>query len=180
MLIRFARNLDKADTALVFYAGHGLQHNGINYLAPIDARIEDEADLRKLVNLQVVINDLQSAGRVRILIVDACRDNDVVQQIARRLSPTRSSAFSRGLARIDGADGTLVAFATQPNRVAADGDGRNSPFSQALLKYLPTPGLELRTLMTRVRAEVVNITGGTQRPEVWDSLVGEFAFKVSP
>jgi tetratricopeptide (TPR) repeat protein len=180
MLIRFARNLDKADTALVFYAGHGLQHNGINYLAPIDARIEDEADLRKLVNLQVVINDLQNAGRVRILIVDACRDNDVVQQIARRLSPTRSSAFSRGLARIDGADGTLVAFATQPNRVAADGDGRNSPFSQALLKYLPTPGLELRTLMTRVRAEVVNITGGTQRPEVWDSLVGEFAFKVSP
>ena len=155
-VIRFARNLDKADTALVFYAGHGLQHNGINYLAPIDARIEDEADLRKLVNLQVVINDLQSAGRVRILIVDACRDNDVVQQIARRLSPTRSSAFSRGLARIDGADGTLVAFATQPNRVAADGDGRNSPFSQALLKYLPTPGLELRTLMTRVRAEVVH------------------------
>jgi tetratricopeptide (TPR) repeat protein len=180
MLIRFARNLDKADTALVFYAGHGLQHNGINYLAPIDARIEDEADLRKLVNLQVVINDLQNAGRVRILIVDACRDNDVVQQIARRLSPTRSSAFSRGLARIDGADGTLVAFATQPNRVAADGDGRNSPFSQALLKHLPTPGLELRTLMTRVRADVVNITGGTQRPEVWDSLVGEFAFKVSP
>ena len=180
MLIRFARNLDKADTALVFYAGHGLQHNGINYLAPIDARIEDETDLRKLVNLQLVINDLQNAGRVRILIVDACRDNDVVKQIARRLPPTRSSAFSRGLARIDGADGTLVAFATQPNRVAADGDGRNSPFSQALLKHLPTPGLELRTLMTRVRADVVNITGGAQRPEVWDSLVGEFAFKVSP
>ena len=73
----------------------------------------------------------------------------------------------------------MIAFATQPNRVAADGAGRNSPFTQALLKNLPTPGLELRTLMTRVRAEVVAATGGAQRPEVWDSLVGEFDFKAA-
>ena len=167
----------QSDTALVFYAGHGLQHNGINYLAPVDAVIGDETDLRKLVNLQDVINDLQSARRIRILIVDACRDNEVIKQLAGRLPATRSAAFARGLAKIDAADGTLIAFATQPNRTAADGTGRNSPFTQALLKHLPTPGLELRTLMTRVRAEVVNVTGGTQRPEVWDSLVGEFAFR---
>src|SRR5262252_562788 len=74
LLIRFARKSDQADTALVFYAGHGLQHNGTNYLVPVDARIEDEADLRRLVNLAQVINDLQNAARVRILIVDACRD----------------------------------------------------------------------------------------------------------
>jgi tetratricopeptide (TPR) repeat protein len=180
LLIRFARKIDKADTALVFYAGHGLQHNGINYLVPVDARIEDEADLRKLFNLAQVIDDLQSAARVRILIVDACRDNNVVQQLARRSPATRAAALTRGLARIDGADGTLIAFATQPNRVAADGAGRNSPFTRALLKHMVTPGLELRTLMTRVRAEVVSTTDGAQRPEVWDSLVGEFAFKAGP
>jgi len=179
LLIEFARKARQSDTALVFYAGHGLQHNGINYLAPVDAKIDDETDLRKLVNLQDVMNDLQSASRVRILIVDACRDNEAIKQLASRLPTTRSAAFTRGLARVEAADGTLVAFATQPNRVAADGQGRNSPFTQALLKHLATPGLELRTLMTRVRTEVVGATGGSQRPEVWDSLVGEFAFKVA-
>ena len=177
IFIRFAKKARESDTALVFYAGHGLQHQGINYLAPIDANIEDETDLRKLVNLQNVIDDLQNAGQVRILIVDACRDNEVIKQLASRLPATRSAVFTRGLAAVSGADGTLIAFATQPNRVAADGSGRNSPFTQSLLKNLPTPGLELRTLMTRVRAEVVKATGGAQRPEVWDSLVGEFAFK---
>jgi uncharacterized caspase-like protein len=146
-------------------------------LVPVDALIEDEADLRKLANLQDVIGDLQSASRVRILIVDACRDNGVMRQLQNGLTVTREAAVTRGFARVEGADGTLIAFATQPNRVAADGLGRNSPFTRALLKHLPTPGLELRTLMTRVRAEVVQATGGTQRPEVADSLVGEFVFK---
>jgi tetratricopeptide (TPR) repeat protein len=177
MLIEFARKARSSDTALVFYAGHGLQHNGINYLAPVDAKIDDEGDLRRLINLQDVMNDLQSASKVRILIVDACRDNEVIKQLAGRLPATRSAAFTRGLARVEAADGTLVTFATQPNRVAADGQGRNSPFTQALLKHLATPGLELRVLMTRVRSDVVSSTGGGQRPEVWDSLVGEFAFR---
>lgn len=78
------------------------------------------------------------------------------------------------------ADGTLVVFATQPNRVAADGAGRNSPFTEALLRHLPTPGIELRTLMIRVRADVVAATNGVQRPELSDSLVGEFVFKAGP
>jgi len=179
IFIRFAKKAREADAALVFYAGHGLQHQGINYLAPVDAKIDDEADLRRLFNLQDVIADLQGAGHVRILIVDACRDNEVVQQLAKRLPATRSTAFTRGLAAVSGADGTLIAFATQPNKVAQDGQGRNSPFTASLLKNLPTPGLELRTLMTRVRAEVVTTTQGEQRPEVWDSLVGEFTFQAS-
>lgn len=180
IMIRFGRQARQADSALVYYAGHGIQHNGANYLAPVDARIEDEADLRKLINLQDVIDDLRNSTRVRILIVDACRDNKVVAQLSSRVPATRAAAFTRGLARVDGADGTLVAFATQPNRVAVDGEGRNSPFTRALLKHLPTPGLELRTLMARVRAEVVDATAGAQRPEVWDSLVGEFAFRERP
>lgn len=177
-LIRFSRQARSADTALVFYAGHGLQHLGINYLAPIDAKLEDESDLRRLINLQDVITDLQGASRVRILMVDACRDNEAVQQLASNLPKTRAAAFSRGLAKVD-ADGTLIAFATQANRIAADGDGRNSPFTTALLTHLPAAGIELRTVMTRVRADVVQVTGGKQRPEVWDSLVGEFSFTTS-
>ncbi len=161
--------------ALVFYAGHGIQHNGVNYLVPVDAVIEDETDLRKLVNLSDIVEDLRNASRVRVFIVDACRDNKVVQQLAGRLPATRAAAFTRGLARIDGADGTLVAFASQPNRVAADGEGRNSPFTRALLRHLPTPGLDIRVLMARVRAVVAETTDGEQRPEVWDSLIGEFA-----
>ncbi|MFX4933451.1 hypothetical protein ABTB90_19180, partial [Acinetobacter baumannii] len=86
--------------------GHGLQHLGINYLAPIDAKLEDESDLRRLINLQDVITDLQGASRVRILMVDACRDNEAVQQLASNLPKTRAAAFSRGLAKVD-ADGTL-------------------------------------------------------------------------
>jgi uncharacterized caspase-like protein len=172
--------MSTADTALVYFAGHGMQHNGINYLAPVDARVEDEADLRKLINLQGIIDDLQNARGVRILIIDACRDNNAITQLARRMPATRGAGLTRGLARVEGADGTLIAFATQPDRVAADGDGRNSPFARALLKHLPTPGLELRTLMTRVRTEVVTATGGAQRPEVRDSLVGEFTFKRTP
>jgi uncharacterized caspase-like protein/TPR repeat protein len=174
-LIRFARDIRSADTALVFYAGHGIQHQGVNYLAPIDARIEDETDLRKLINLQAMIDDLQSASRIRILLIDACRDNKGVQQLNAKLpKATREAALTRGLARIDSAEGTLVVFATQPNRVAADGKGRNSPFAQALLKHLPTPGVEIRTLLTRVRADVVASTSDKQRPELYDSLVGEF------
>jgi len=159
----------------VFYAGHGIQHQGVNYLAPIDARIEDETDLRKLINLQAMIDDLQSASRIRILLIDACRDNKGVQQLNAKLpKATREAGLTRGLARMDNAEGTLVVFATQPNRVAADGKGRNSPFAQALLKHLPTPGVEIRTLLTRVRADVVALTSDKQRPELYDSLVGEF------
>ena len=87
---------------------------------------------------------------------------------------TREAGLTRGLARMDNAEGTPVVFATQPNRVAADGKGRNSPFAQALLKHLPTPGVEIRTLLTRVRADVVGSTSDKQRPELYDSLVGEF------
>jgi tetratricopeptide (TPR) repeat protein len=177
IFIKFARESRSADTALVYYAGHGIQYNGINYLAPIDAQLQDETDLRRFVNLQDVIGDLQTVGKVRILIVDACRDNKAMQQLASRLPASRSLAFGQhGLAPTE-ADGTLIAFATQANQVAADGQGRNSPFAQALLKNIGAPGVELRTMLTRVRADVVAATGGTQRPEVWDSMIGEFEFK---
>ncbi len=182
VLAHFAQRARLADTALVFYAGHGLQRDQVNYLAPVDAFIDDGNMLKNLIDLRSVIADLEGASRVRLLIVDACRDSGAVQRVASRQAPvTRTTGITRGLARIEIEDGkgTLVAFATQPNNVATDGAGRNSPFTSALLKHLSTPGLELRTLLTRVRAEVVNATSGRQRPEVVDSLVGEVVFKAA-
>lgn len=175
VLAKFGQIARSVDTALVYYAGHGLQHLGVNYLVPIDATLTDETDLRKFFKLQDVIGDLQGASKIRILIVDACRDNDAIQQLASSLPKSRSAAFARGLAKTE-ADGTLVVFATQSNKVASDGGGRNSPFTAAFLARMRQPSVDLRVLMARVRADVVEATKGTQRPEVWDSLIGEFAF----
>jgi Flp pilus assembly protein TadD len=176
-LIRFARLARDAETALVYYAGHGIQHEGENYLAPVDAVLEDEADLRKLTNLREIVGDLQGASRGRILILDACRDDAVVTQAVAKLPSARAVAFGTGLAWVSEAAGTLVVFAAQVNHTAADGTARNSPFTQALLKQLPTAGVELRTVMTRVRSDVVAATKGAQRPELFDSLVGEFVLR---
>jgi Tfp pilus assembly protein PilF len=177
MFIRFGRLARNADTALVFYAGHGIQHNGENYLAPVDATFEDEADLRKLTRVRDIIGDLQGASQGRVLIVDACRVDEVVARAVAKLPAARAAAFGNGLAWVSGAEGTLIAFADQANHAAADGKARNSPFTQALLKQLPTPGVELRTVMTRVRSDVVTATKGAQRPELFDSLAGEFVLR---
>jgi uncharacterized caspase-like protein len=174
ILIRFARLTRSAETALVFYAGHSIQHNGENYLAPVDTVFEDEADLRKLTKLRDIVGDLQGASRARILILDACREDAVVTHAVAKLPSTRAAEFGSGLTWISGAAGTLVVFAAQANHTAADGPARNSPFTQALLKQLPAAGVELRTAMTRVRSDVVAATNGAQRPELFDSLAGEF------
>jgi hypothetical protein len=174
-LRRFGRAADGAEIALFFYAGHGMQVGGENYLMPVDARVADARDIDyELIALPLVTRAMERA-RVRILILDACRDNPLAAQI-RGLSGTRS--VGRGLARIEQVDlGTLVAFATSPGAVALDGAGRNSPFTAALLQHLPTPGLEIRQVMTRVRASVVQETGGQQIP--WDnsSLITEVVLR---
>lgn len=176
-LAAFAKAARRSDVALAFYAGHGLQHQGVNYLAPVDAKIEDETDLRRrFLKVQDLIEELQNARGARILLLDACRDSDAVRQLAAALPKSRAAGVRRGLAG-EKAEGILIAFATQSDRTAADGAGRNSPFTEALLKHLPTPGQEIRTMFTRVRSEVLRATGGTQRPEVSDSLDGEFAFR---
>ncbi|MGP0059820.1 MAG: caspase domain-containing protein [Beijerinckiaceae bacterium] len=175
--IRFARKARQADVALVFFGGHGIQHRGVNYLAPVDAEVKDEADLRRFPTAQQIVEDLQAAKNVRILILDACRDNKVVEQMASLLPASRAAGFSRGLGRMEKAEGTLIAFSTQPNTMAEDGAGANSPFMAALLKHLPEPGLDVRLVFARARADVYDETHHEQLPELSDSLVGEFTFK---
>ena len=176
-LASFARQARESEIALAFYAGHGMQNDGINYLIPVDGELNDTTDIRRFIAVKDLIADLRNAKNVRILILDACRDNEALLQLAASLPKTRSSALDKGLAD-EKAEGVLIAFATQPGKVAEDtAGGRNSPFTSALINNLDTPGLDVRLVMTRVRAEVVKATDGRQRPEVSDSLIGEFSFR---
>lgn len=170
-LREFERAVTGADLGLVFYAGHGIQVGGENYLVPIDAALQREADIEfETVSLGTVMRTLRNAV-TRVVILDACRSNPLARAMAR-LGTGRS--VGRGLAAIEQPDdGALVAFATAPGAEAADGTGANSPFTTALLKHLPTPGLEINVMLTRVRVDVREATGGEQIPWTSSSLARE-------
>ncbi|MDE2378519.1 caspase domain-containing protein [Bradyrhizobium sp.] len=178
-LASFGRAAEGADVALFFYAGHGLQVNGQNYLVPVDSKVEYEAELDiNLIPVSLVMQQLARGSRVNIVMLDACRDNPFAKDLSRTLGTRSSSALGRGLSRIQTASGTFIAFATQPDNVAQDGTGRNSPFTQAMLAHIDQPGLSLSDLMIEVRNEVMQQTNGKQVP--WDSssLTGRFSFKI--
>lgn len=178
ILNRFTHAAREAEIAIFFFAGHGLQFNEANYLAPVDA---GTSDLSKFIKLQSIMEDLQSKQGVRILIIDACRTRPEPQSVsAAPQSAGRSVAFVRGgLARVENQNvprGMFIAFAATPGEAAYDGVRTNSPFTGALLKHLATPGLELRRLFTRVRKEVVADTNDDQTPESVDRLLQEEFF----
>lgn len=166
-VIEFSRKLDQAGTALFFYAGHGMQVGGRNYLIPIDAKLERGGDLSfETLDVSQVLAQMEAEKRVNLVFLDACRDNPLARSFSRSLG-TRSAAVGQGLASIQSAVGTMIVYATQPDNVALDGDGtRNSPFTAALLKHIATPGLEVRSMMTRVRSDVLVATRDKQVP--WD------------
>jgi hypothetical protein len=169
----FGRKLDGADLALFFYAGHGLQVNGKNYLVPIDARLERPGDLAlDAVDIGNVLAQMEAEKRVNLVFLDACRDNPLARSLARSLG-ARSSAVGQGLASIQSAIGTMIAYATQPDNVALDGTGRNSPFTTALLKHITTPGIDITTVMRRVRTNVIAATHEKQVPWDHSSLTGD-------
>jgi uncharacterized caspase-like protein len=179
-MTQFARLAGDADAALFYYAGHALQYQGRNYLMPIDAELEDEISVRyQLMWLDDVGAALKRAGGVKIMILDACRNNPVVDSLKRKISRpmvgvTRNVETGRGLAQIDKAQGIIVAYATAADEVAADGTGRNSPFTGALLKRLQEPGLEIAKMFRRIAADVNEQTNGQQRPEIHISLIDEY------
>lgn len=176
MVRKFSRAIRGADAALLFYAGHGLQVEGRNYLAPVDASLADEADLEfETLRLETVLAQMERETRVNLVFLDACRDNPLARNLARSMG-TRSASVGRGLARVDTGVGTLIAFATEPGNVALDGAGANSPFTEALLKHIETPDLDIARLMRRVRKEVLDKTSGRQVPWSNSSLTGDFVF----
>jgi tetratricopeptide (TPR) repeat protein len=175
----FAGKLPSAQVALFFYAGHGLQMNGENYLVPVDAKVETASDVRfNTISLADIQAGMEGSGGTGIIILDACRDNPFADKLAQG---TRGIRLPHGLVRTETmAPGSLVVYSTQPNNVAQDGTGRNSPFTEALLKYVTTPGLEVRQMISRVRGDVLAATANQQTP--WDSssLVGDVYLASDP
>jgi hypothetical protein len=176
-VLRFSEQLAGADVGLFYYAGHGLQVSGRNYLAPIDLRLESEADLDfRTIDLDLVLRNMTRETRTNIVFLDACRDNPLAAQLARRMG-ARSAAISRGLAQVVAGVGTLIAFATEPGNVALDGENtRNSPFTAALLDTIERPGLHVGDVMIAVRNQVLKQTRGKQVPWEHSSLTGKFYF----
>ncbi|WP_413991811.1 caspase family protein [Labrys okinawensis] len=174
---RFAHEAAGADAALFYYGGHGMQYQGANYLMPVDAKLTGVEDIAyEMSRVDDVLSDLQRASGVRIVMLDACRDNPLAQEVLSKAAPTRSLGASRGLARIQQTAGTIIAYSTQPGAVAADGGGRNSPFAAALLGEVDKPNVEIGAMFRRVAAEVYKATDERQLPEVTISLLGDFYF----
>jgi formylglycine-generating enzyme required for sulfatase activity len=176
----FATALQSADTGVFFYAGHGLQVAGRNYLAPVDAKLTAASALDfEMVRLDLVLRAMEHETHTNIVFLDACRNNPLVRNLARALG-TRSGTIGRGLAAMDSGIGTLISFSTQPGNVALDGTGRNSPFADALVKQLSASSADLNEILINVRKEVIGKTAGKQVPWENSSLTGRFYFKAPP
>jgi len=160
-----------ADIAVVYFAGHGLEIDGSNYLIPVDAVLERDTDVDdEAISLDRIMRILEPVKRLRLIILDACRDNPFSRTMRRTLA---SRSMSRGLAKVEPTTSdTLIAFAAKAGSTASDGDGPHSPFTTALLDNLVEPGLDLRIAFGRVRDEVLSRTARQQEPFVYGSLGG--------
>ena len=167
----FTEKARDADIAVIYYAGHGIEVDGTNYLVPVDAALERDTDAYdEAISLDRILQAIEPAKQLRLVILDACRDNPFAKNMKRTVS---SRSLGRGLAGVEPArPNTLIAFAAKGGSTALDGDTRNSPFTTALLKYLAQPGLELGKAFRLVRDDVMNATGNKQEPFVYGSLGG--------
>ena len=174
---RFRRSAQDAEVALVYYAGHGIQVDGVNYLLPVSADIDAREDLRReSVVLPLLLHELEAAApEVGILILDACRDNPIAELAASSDGGASRSLMPRkGLAPAESPTGLLIAYATAPGQVALDGPaGGNSPYAEALARYLDEPGLEIGIIFRKVSAAVREATANSQVPWIEASLTGE-------
>lgn len=169
-LNRFTEASYDAELALIYYAGHGMQVNGKNYLVPVDAELTAPAHLRtRTIQIDELLAALPPDPAVGIIILDACRDNPLARTLAAAMPKSRSTT-APGLAPIEvpsteaGTGGVLIAYATDPGAVSYDGDGANSPYTSSLARHLAEPGVEIQSALTRVRGEVTAETDGRQRP----------------
>lgn len=172
----FGIRAQKADAALIFYAGHGVQVDHDNYVIPADAKLEREHDLvYEALSLDLFLGEVSQAKKVGILLLDACRNNPFLERMSRSLSIAgRTTSVQKGLARVDKVPrNTIVALATRADEIAEDGDGENSPFTQAIVAHLQIPGLELSLFFRSVRDTVLKATNYRQEPYVFSSLGAE-------
>ena len=173
----FKRAAGASEVAVVFYAGHGIEVDKHNFLVPVDARLaRDDYVKYEAVPLDWAMDAVGGAQRLGVVVLDACRNNPFTESM-QRSGTTRS--IGRGLARVVPAGGTLVAYAAEEGKTAADGDGRNSPYTKALLKYLENPGLDVGDMFRKVRDEVLTTTLGEQEPFTYGSLSGQRVYLAS-
>jgi len=168
----FADKARDADIAVVYYAGHGIEVDGGNYLIPVDARLERDTDIYdEGLSLDRILIAIEPAKKLRLVILDACRDNPFARTMKRTVA---SRAIGQGLAKIEPTSpNVLIAYSAKAGSTAADGDGQNSPFTSALSHHLTKPGLDVRRAFGFVRDEVLKSTGNKQEPFVYGSLGGE-------
>ncbi len=176
LIKRFAVSLETSESGVFYYAGHGLQIGGRNFLLPIDAELKSPASLEfEMVRLDQIQAIMERLTTSNILIMDACRNNPLSRNLARAMG-TRSISIGSGLAASESGAGTLIAYATQPGSVALDGTGDHSPFTGALLKFLPMKGEDLSSILIRVRNAVMEATYGKQIPWEHSALSRRFYF----
>lgn len=178
-LREFVEALPGAAAAVFFYAGHGLQVAGRNYLVPTDAKLTTSAALDfEMVPLDVVHRSMEREATTNILFVDACRNNPLARNLARAMG-TRSAQIGSGLSQVEAGVGTLISFSTQPGNVALDGTGRNSPFVGALIRHIKTSDNDLGATLIAVRNDVMKETENRQVPWENSALTGQFYFKAT-
>ena len=174
-LLEFGKKAQGADVAVFFYAGHGIAIGGTNYLLPIDADIKSEMDVKlgAAINIDLTLDQTMGDAKVKLVFLDACRDNPFAAKIKANSGATRSVSVQSGLAEMKSGEGTLIAFATGPGQTALDGQGgTNSPFTRALIANIATPGVEIQQAMTKVRAQVNEETHKGQLPWGHTNLIG--------
>ena len=170
---QFGLKVAGAEIALFYYAGHGLQVGGQNYLLPTDARLSSEGDVDfEAVPLHLVLKQMEREAKTSLVLLDACRDNPLARNLARAMG-TRSGQIAQGLAEVKVGVGTLIGFSTQPGNVSLDGDGLNSPYARALLNHMEAPNRDIGVTLVRVRNDVVKATHGKQVPWEHTSLMGQ-------
>jgi hypothetical protein len=170
----FAREAEMADWAVVYFAGHGIEMNGANYLIPVDAKLEIDRDVEfEAVSLGQVLSAVEGASKLRLVLLDACRDNPFAKRMRRTVA---SRSLGRGLGRVEPDAGTLIVYAAKHGEIALDGTGVNSPFASALVKYLGTPGIEIGKLFRLVSDEVMDTTKRRQEPFTYGRLSGREDF----
>src|SRR3981189_4003012 len=164
----FADRARDADIAVVYYAGHGMEVDGTNYLIPVDAKLERDTDVYdEALSLDRVLVAIEPAKQLRLVILDACRDNPFAKSMKRTVA---SRAVGQGFGKVEpSSPNMLIAYSAKAGSTALDGDARNSPFTLALAKHLTTPGLDVRRAFGFVRDEVLRTTGNKQEPFVYGS-----------
>lgn len=173
----FSEKAAAADIALIYFAGHGIEIDKTNYLVPVNAELKRDRDVEfESIRLDAVIGSLDGTKGVRIVLLDACRNNPFVADMVRT---TATRSIGRGLSRID-PGGVLVGYAARGGTIALDGQGRNSPYAKALLAHIEEPGVELGKLFRRVRDAVLEQTDGFQEPFTYGSLPGDDIYLVPP